>query len=201
MNVFCKIALCSILLVGALGCDRSGARKESSPTAPKAASGDGVAVAGAAAPAVSLTTLDGKTASFADYAGKVVLLNFWATWCVPCVEEMPALERLQKRFGGEGLAVVSINVDPEDNLAAVKEFVANNGISFTVLRDPEFKLATEYGVTGFPESFFLDGSAHFLAVAEKEGAAPTVRFVGDRAWDSPQFFTMVEAMLAAQKKK
>ena len=202
MNVVRPIVRVLIVSILLLACEKgSDNAPAGAPKASAAASAaEGPVVEGASAPTFSFKTLDDKTASLSDFAGKVVLLNFWATWCVPCVEEMPALERLQKRFGGEGLVIVSINVDPEESLEAVKQFVASNGITFPVLRDPEFSLAPQYSVSGFPESFFIDGQGRFLAVPEIEGAPATVRFVGDRAWDSPHFFKMTERLLAAQKK-
>ena len=199
MNRPLSIAAAILTCLVVLGCDR-GVPKQSSASTAKQPVADGVVAVGNAAPSFSFRALDDKDVGLGDFAGKVVLLNFWATWCVPCVEEMPALERLQKRFGGEGLTIVSINVDPDENLEAVKQFVATNGITFPVLRDPNFSLAPQFGVSGFPESFFLDKQGRFLAAAESEGAAPTIRFVGDRAWDSPQFFAMVERLLAEQKK-
>lgn len=199
MNRPLKIAGAMLLCFLVMGCDR-GAPKQSTTSTAKGPVSDGVVTAGNAAPLFSFKALDGKEAALGDFAGKVVLLNFWATWCVPCVEEMPALERLQKRFAGDGLVIVSINVDPEENIEGVKQFVATNGISFPVLLDPNFSLAPQFGVSGFPESFFLDTKGRFVAVAESVGAAPTVRFVGDRAWDSPQFFAMVEQLLKEQKK-
>lgn len=139
------------------------------------------------APGFALTTIEGRTIDSSQLRGHVVLINFWATWCGPCVSEMGALERLYKTHREKGFEVVGINVDAEQNDEGVKKFVQENGITFTILRDPELKMPEIYRLTGFPESFFIgpDGTLrNFLDPSTKQSGA---RIIGDRAWDAKNF--------------
>ena len=107
------------------------------------------------APELSLTELDGNSTSLADYRGKVVLLNLWATWCPPCKEEMPALETFYRRHAGNGFAVVAVN--DGDPTADVVQFVKDYGLTFPVWLDPTY-IATEkaFKTMNLPSSFVID---------------------------------------------
>lgn len=113
-----------------------------------------VARAGAAAPEFKLAKLAGGLASLDDYRGRVVLLNFWATWCPSCVEELPALERLHRAHGGGGLSVVAVSVD-EKGRAAVTPFVERLGLTFPVLL-ADSRVSAAYQVGGLPTTYLLD---------------------------------------------
>lgn len=143
----------------------------------------------------TLTALDGTKRSLSDFKGKVVLLNLWATWCVPCIVEMPSLERLYKTLKPKGFEIVAISVDPPESLDVVKKFVAENGITFTILHDPELTIAGRLGVSGFPESFFIDDEGRFLSVIDPETKAQSVRILSDRPWDSMDYIGLVEQLL------
>lgn len=112
-------------------------------------------IAGApAAPDWELAGLDGKTVKLSDFKGKVVVLNFWATWCPPCRREIPDLIALQKKYGKD-LVVVGVSLD-ENGLAAVKSFVAKNGINYPVVMGDQ-KIASAYGgITAIPTTFVID---------------------------------------------
>lgn len=112
---------------------------------------------GSQAPPFSATTLDAtpKTKTLADYKGKVVLLNVWATWCPPCREEMPSIERLHKEFGGQGLAVVAVSVDDPGKEAEIREFVREFGLTFEILHDPAAGIRKNYQIAGYPETFVI----------------------------------------------
>ncbi len=109
------------------------------------------------APAVTGKTIHAPigTKTLADYKGKVVLLNIWATWCGPCRDEMPSMERLYKEFGPQGLEIVAVSVDDPGTEETIREFVKKYGITFEILHDPEKKTAQKYQVTGYPESFII----------------------------------------------
>jgi peroxiredoxin len=108
---------------------------------------------GEAAPAFRLAGLNGQTASLSDYRGKTVVLNFWATWCPDCREEMPTLEALQRKFHSDGLEVVAASVD-DAGRTAVLPFVARYSPTFTVLlADPS--TARAYGVRAIPSTFLI----------------------------------------------
>lgn len=96
---------------------------------------------------------DGE-ASLADYRGRWVLVNFWASWCVPCREEAPALERFQRRHGGAGFTVLGI--DSRDLSEDGRDFVRRYGLSYPHLRDGDGSAADDFGTTGVPENFLVD---------------------------------------------
>ena len=100
-------------------------------------------------------SLDGTTIRLADFRGKLVLLNFWATWCPPCREEMPSMQRLHQRFKDQGLVLLAINIE-EDGAKTVPPFVAQHHYSFPVLLDTGAKAQNLYQVFRFPETYIVD---------------------------------------------
>jgi cytochrome c biogenesis protein CcmG, thiol:disulfide interchange protein DsbE len=114
----------------------------------------GIAV-GEAAPATALPRLAGDgEGSLAEYRGRWVLVNIWASWCVPCREEAPALERFQHRHGGRAFTVLGI--DSRDLSGDGRQFVRHYGLSYPQLRDGDGDTAHAYGTTGVPENFLID---------------------------------------------
>jgi peroxiredoxin len=109
------------------------------------------------APPITGKTLDSvpRAKSLADYKGKVVLLNIWATWCGPCREEMPSMEKLYKEFASQGLVIVAVSVDDPGTEQSIRDFVKEFGLTFEILHDPDKKTAQRYQVTGYPESFII----------------------------------------------
>jgi peroxiredoxin len=109
------------------------------------------------APPITGKTLDTppRAKSLADYKGKVVLLNIWATWCGPCREEMPSMEKLYKEFASQGLVIVAVSVDDAGTEQQIRDFVKEFGLTFEILHDPDKKTAQRYQVTGYPESFII----------------------------------------------
>ena len=124
---------------------------------------------GTEAPAFRLPSLGGGEIELASYRGRPVVLNFWATWCPPCVAEMPSLERLHRALGKEGLAVVAVSVDEDEQ--ALRKFVEEHKLTFPILRDPGARIAAgAYRTTGYPETFELDPQGvvreHYVGPAE-----------------------------------
>jgi cytochrome c biogenesis protein CcmG/thiol:disulfide interchange protein DsbE len=114
----------------------------------------GVAL-GDVAPIAAMPRLEGEgSASLADYRGRWVLVNFWASWCEPCKEEAPALESFQRRHGGAGFTVLGI--DSRDLSGDGAAFVRRYGLSYPQLRDGDGAVAHDFGTTGVPENFLLD---------------------------------------------
>ncbi|QMU56347.1 MAG: redoxin domain-containing protein [Candidatus Mycalebacterium zealandia] len=107
---------------------------------------------GRAAPAFSLTTFDGKTLELSDFAGKPVVFNFWASWCLPCADEVGDLNRAEKKYGGE---VVFIGINVMDDINDAIEFAAKHNTTYTNAYDPEKTVHIDYGVAGVPETFFI----------------------------------------------
>lgn len=101
-----------------------------------------------------LADLEGKTQSLSQYRGKVVLVNFWATWCKPCTTEMPAMQTTYDRLREKGFVVLAINELEDD--AKVREHIKQYGHTFPVLMDRDNKVANQFGVFGLPVSVFID---------------------------------------------
>jgi len=117
------------------------------------------------APDVSLKKLvDGKTVNLSDYRGKWVLLNFWATWCPPCVAEMPSLEGFYKKFKGNNLTVLAVSVD-KGGTAQVKNFVKTYGLTFEIFHDPASVAADPFGIMSLPSTYFIDPTGKIVAEA------------------------------------
>ena len=137
-----KLTLSLLALVLLVGCEDI--FKTSSP-APQS---------GGEAPAFTLPTLRGESVSLSEYRGKLVLINFWATWCPPCVEEMPSMEKLYKKMKGKPFEILAVSTIESES--AVKEFVKKNGFSFSILLDKDGSVAEKYGVFSLPETYILD---------------------------------------------
>jgi peroxiredoxin len=125
---------------------------------------------GSSAPQFAAQTLDAapKPVTLADYKGKVVLLNVWATWCPPCREEMPSMEALHRDFAPRGLEVVAVSIDDAGSEQKVRDFVKEFGLTFDVLHDPEGQIQRTYATTGVPENFVIgaDGVVRKKAYAQ-----------------------------------
>jgi peroxiredoxin len=111
---------------------------------------------GDAAPRWVGTTLAGDSIDLAGLHGRVVLVNVWATWCVPCREEMPALDALYRARRPDGLEVVGVSIDGPTAGRAVERFVADHGIGFVVAHDPQARITRAFRTVGVPETFLID---------------------------------------------
>jgi peroxiredoxin len=127
-------------------------------------------------------TLDGHL-SMTDVRGKVVLVNFWATWCAECRPEMPALERLHREFGSRGLTVVGVNA--RESMTVVRRYAAALGLTFPLVLDPDGTINSRYGVVGLPATFVVGRDGRAVAFA-----------VGARPWESVAARTLIETLLA-----
>ena len=141
--------------------------------------------AGATPPGFRLPALDGTTVDLASLRGRVVVLNFWATWCPPCISEMPSLDRLHRALGPKGLVVLGVAVDEDE--ATLRDFVKRLGVGFPILRDPDAHVAREYRTTGYPETFLVDRTGKIARV-----------FVGPADWDAPEILDYCRGLLGAR---
>ncbi len=139
----------------------------------------------AEAPAFSLQAIDGSPYDSGHFRDKVVLLNFWATWCPPCVEELPSLNRLQERYADSDLHIVS--VDFRETPQQMADFLERIPVAFPVLMDSSGKVALNWGVFSFPSTFIID----------RQGR---IRYSANRAidWDSPEVWKVVDRLLGEQ---
>jgi peroxiredoxin len=135
------------------------------------------------APPFELPRAEGGRASLDEQRGRVVLLNFWATWCPPCRAELPALQALHRSLAAEGLSVLAVSVDagPGD---AVARFAAGRGLDFPVLLDPGEEVARRYGVGAYPTSVVIDRRGRIVH-----------RAPGAYAWDAPESVAWFRALL------
>jgi thiol-disulfide isomerase/thioredoxin len=136
----------------------------------------------AAPPALVLKDLEGREHRLADYRGKVVLLNFWATWCEPCREEMPAMQRLQERLAGKPFVILA--VDFGEGEPRVRAFLDKMRLQFTFLLDRDGGVARAWRVRVLPVSFVID-----------PGGGIRYSAVGDAAWDSPAVEQAIRGLL------
>ena len=112
---------------------------------------------GSQAPPIKGTTLEGpkRVKTLADYKGQVLLVNVWATWCGPCKDEMPSLEKLHQEFGNKGLKIVAISIDDPGTEDRIRAFTKGLGLTFEILHDPEMETKKNYQITGYPETFII----------------------------------------------
>jgi peroxiredoxin len=135
---------------------------------------------GSSAPRYRATSLAGDTVELTSFAGDVVLLNIWATWCRPCVVEMPSLQRLHEELRDRGLRVIAVSVDAPLGIIGsfgepggdVRRFVADHGLTFTVLHDPSGRIQSDYQVTGLPTTYIIDRAGRIQQ-----------KLLGARSWD------------------
>ena len=139
---------------------------------PPSTSTSGV-VEGQAAPDFTFPGLDGVDVRLSDYKGKAVLVNVWATWCKPCVDEMPSMEELYQKFKDKNFEILAISID-ENGRAMVAEFVRRHKLTFPVLLDSKGMIKSLYGVTAVPESFILD-----------EKGMVVKKIIGQANWTAP----------------
>jgi peroxiredoxin len=147
---------------------------------------------GRSAPEFSALALDGTPKSMDDYRGKVLLVNIWATWCPPCREEMPSMQRLFEEVGDEGFEILAISIDApsgETDLQGrpggdLRAYADSLGLTFTVLHDPSGEIQRTFQTTGVPESFVVDRDGIIFK-----------KIAGATAWDAPQNVELIQRLL------
>ena len=124
----------------------------------------------------------GRPGHLRDLRGKVVVLNFWATWCPPCVEETPSLNKLQKYIESRNALVLGVSVDEDP--AAYEKFLKDLGVIFPTFREPTRKLALDYGTPVYPDTYIIDRHGKIVR-----------KFYGPQQWDSPAMLAYFDAIL------
>lgn len=121
---------------------------------------------GSTAPDFSLTGLDGTKTELSDYRGKAVMVNFWGSWCEPCIREMPAIQRQYEKWKDKGLVVLGLNLD--ESKVTVQSYVKQTGVTFPVLFDKELRMRDRYAVRYYPTTFFIDPAGKIVKIAVLE---------------------------------
>lgn len=135
------------------------------------------------APNFTFTGLDGKMISLSDYRGNVVLVNIWATWCPPCVDEMPSMERLYQELKGENFEILAVSIDSLGT-KVVAPFMKKYNLSFPALMDPDGTIKTLYQTTGVPESFIVNQEGILIQ-----------KIIGPRDWARPEVISFFRDLL------
>jgi cytochrome c biogenesis protein CcmG/thiol:disulfide interchange protein DsbE len=139
---------------------------------------------GTKAPDFKAFTLDSvpREKRLADYRGKVIMINVWATWCLPCRVEMPSIEALNKTYASKGLKILAVSIDDPGTDATIRAFVKQYGLTFEVLHDPQAKISDLYDITGYPETFIVgkDGVIRKKLMSATDWNSPEARSLVDR---------------------
>ena len=136
-------------------------------------------------PAFTLATLEGGRAALADYRDKLVVLNFWATWCQPCTLEMPTLEALWRGYRNRGLVVIGVSVDRGAPKMLLEPYARNLKLTFPILLDPDSKTSDRWRVTALPATFIVRPGGEVAGMA-----------IGAREWDSDAMRSLLDQLLA-----
>jgi peroxiredoxin len=138
------------------------------------------------APNFTFPDLNGEKVSLSDQRGKVVFVNIWATWCPPCRDEMPSMQKLYERFKGEDFEILAVSLD-SDGSEAVAPFMEKMNLTFPALLDPKGKIRSLYRITGVPESFIIDKNGILVQ-----------RVIGPLDWATPKVFRFFQDLIAQQ---
>jgi peroxiredoxin len=137
---------------------------------------------GDTAPDFTVTTDHGRTITRENFGGKVLVLNFWATWCPPCIEETPSLNAFARTYGPQGVVVLGVSTDRNEKL--YRQFVQMYNVGFETARDPESNIPASYGTFQLPETYIIDRSGK---VVEK--------VISNQNWMDPDFLARIKSML------
>ncbi len=137
---------------------------------------------GKPAPDFVLRDMDGRETRLSDYRGRLVFLNFWATWCPPCRDEMPSMEQLHQLMKGRPFKMLAVSVDTDASTA--KKYMDKHGFTFTTLADHQQKVAGLYQTTGIPETFLINAEGILL-----------LKVIGPDNWSSPRSISAIEELL------
>jgi peroxiredoxin len=167
-----SVCIACVVLIVMLRKDRDSTLRTTKPIQP-----------GLEVPNFAFPDINGKQISLADYRGRVVLINVWATWCPPCGQEMPSMQRLYEKFKGENFEILAVSIDSEGR-EVVAPFMRKMNLTFPALLDPGETIIPLYGITGVPESFIVD----------KDGIL-VEKIVGPLNWATPEVFSLFKDLM------
>jgi peroxiredoxin len=171
------------LLAASPAMTASGAQAEPAPPVRTQAGERHAVKVGDEAPNFRLRDLDGNLTSLSQFRGKVVLLNFWATWCGPCRVEMPAMEQLYRTYSRREFQILAVSTDPQGT-AVTRPFQQKTGLTFPILHDTEMQIGLTYGARSLPMTFMVD----------RQGVVRQKIF-GARDWDSPEARELIQLLM------
>ena len=177
---------CLLLILAALDCLGHAALSRAEPvmeTVMTAVAERGSVKVGEVAPNFQLRDLGGNMVTLAQLRGKIVLLNFWATWCGPCRVEMPAMEQLYRTFSHKEFEILAVSTDPQ-GAAVTRPFQQEMGFTFPILHDSEYRVGLTYGARSLPMTFMVD----------RQGIIRQKIF-GARDWDSPEARELIQTLI------
>ncbi len=143
---------------------------------------ENIVVVGNSAPDFSITADNGRTITPASFGGKLLVLNFWATWCAPCVDEIPSLDQMQQSLAGKGVVVLGISVDKDER--QYRDFLGRARVSFLTARDPSNKINQDYGTLKFPETYIIGANGKVLR-----------KIISSRDWMDPGMIGDIQSLL------
>jgi peroxiredoxin len=143
---------------------------------------ENIVVVGDAAPEFSITADNGRTITPTSFGGKLLVLNFWATWCPTCIDEIPSLDRMQQTLAQKGVVVLGVSVDKDEQ--QYRDFLRRARVSFLTARDPSNKINLDYGTTRFPETYIIGSNGKVLR-----------KIISSRDWMDPGMISDIESLL------
>ena len=179
-----RMFIAAIVLAAAFGFFFFGSKPGTSLDTEKAFAAPGAT----AAPDFTLFDRQGSPVSLSDFRGKVVMLNFWATWCPPCRAEMPSMERLHSKLQEEDFVLLAVNVE-ESGQSAVDAFVREIPVSFPVLFDSAQEVSRLYRVSGIPQTFIIDPQGRIVQ-----------QITGGLEWDSPEVTKYLSSLMRGERE-
>ncbi|MCE5309833.1 MAG: TlpA family protein disulfide reductase [Acidobacteriales bacterium] len=143
---------------------------------------DKVVDVGDKAPDFQITADNGRVLSRSGFGGRLLVLNFWATWCPPCIEEMPSLDQFQRRFAASGVVVAGVSVDTNER--TYHEFLRKANVSFLTVRDPEARISSSYGTFKYPETYVIDSQGKVVR-----------KIIGPADWMDAKMVSYIQSLL------
>ncbi len=137
------------------------------------------------APSFSLKDLDGREVKLEDHRGKIVFINFWATWCPPCRDEMPSMEKLYTEFKGRDFIILAVDI--QESAKKVRAFKEKFKLNFPILLDSDGRVGSEYGVISIPTTYLIDRKGYVIGGA-----------LGARNWASKEAFELIDQLLVSK---
>jgi len=137
---------------------------------------------GDSAPSFTITADDGRTISVPNFGGKVLVLNFWASWCPPCVDETPSLSELAAQFTNRGVVVLGVSIDKDEK--AYQDFLKRYNPAFLTARDPEIKISADYGTFKIPETYIIDSRGKVVQ-----------KVISNTDWTDPRMTSFIGSLL------